>query len=367
MSRLVRKAVTLLASMLLGLLIVEAAVRVLDVPPRPLAPLPLAMYQLSDNPVIGFEYAPGYTPSAADPPGFANESRFPINRHGFRDHEYPTTRSPGTFRTIVLGDSTTAGIGVDALEQTYPKRLEALLNGHGHAGVRHEVLNMGVGGYHTRQETETLRVKGLQYRPDLVVVTVCVNDLSLHADGEVYDRLRRANPLVARGVESTAYRRLLRLSRLAFVIHYRWNELAPMDAHDQWYTTEILKGESTVRAGFVQLAELQRQHGFTAVVVILPAFDMPFSEYRSGDIHEKIVEATSGLQGLPVIDLTSRFAELDDNARIFAWDSVHMNAHGHDVMARILLPIVQASAGESISPSSAAGRPRAFPTPSARR
>ena len=232
----------------------------------------------------------------------------------------------------MLGDSTTAGIGVDALEQTYPKRLEALLNANGRAGVRHEVLNMGVGGYHTRQETETLRVKGLQYRPDLVLVTVCVNDLSLHADGEVYDRLRRANPLVARGVESTAYRRLLRLSRLAFVIHYRWNELAPMDAHDQWYTTEILKGESTVRAGFVQLAELQRQHGF----------------------------------GVTVIDLMPRFAELDDNARIFAWDSVHMNAHGHDVMARILLPIVQASAGASISPSSAAGIPRAFPPPSDR-
>ena len=367
MSTLLRKAGTLVASLLLGVLLVEAAVRVLNVPPRPLAPLPIAMYQLSDNPAIGFEYAPGYTPSAADPAGFANESRFPINRRGFRDYEYPIERSPGTFRTIVLGDSTTAGIGVEPLEQTYPKRLEALLNAAGRAGVRHEVLNMGVGGYHTRQETETLRVKGLPYRPDLVLLTVCVNDLSLHADGEVYDRLRRANPLAARGVESTAYRRLLGLSRLAFVIHYRWHELAPMDAHDQWYTTEILKGQSTVRAGFLQLAELQRQHGFAAVVVLLPAFDMPFSEYRSWDIHEKVVAAAAGLPGLTVIDLTPQFAALDDDARMFAWDSVHMNAHGHDAMARILLPVVLASAGASISPSSAAGRPRAFPTPSVRR
>ena len=122
-----------------------------------------------------------------------------------------------------MGDSTTAGNGVPDLDKTYTKQLEKLLNTHNTTGIHYEVLNMGVGGYHTMQEIETLRVKGLKYNPDLVLVTFCVNDFDLHSDGGLYRKLLEQTRLSTRNTETELYSRLLKLSRLAFLIHHRLN------------------------------------------------------------------------------------------------------------------------------------------------
>jgi hypothetical protein len=122
-------------------------VRVADVAPRPLEPLHVPNYQISDNPVIGYEYRPGYGPT--DEPFDSSHRGYSINRAGFRDHEYPLEKPPGVYRILVLGDSTTAGNGIANLDRTYTKVLEKILNEDGDR--KFEVLNMGVGGYHTMQ------------------------------------------------------------------------------------------------------------------------------------------------------------------------------------------------------------------------
>src|ERR1700693_2065419 len=50
-----------------------------------------------------------------------------INSQGLRDYEYPLTKSSGTYRIMMLGDSTTFGWGV-RLEDTAAKILEFRLN-----------------------------------------------------------------------------------------------------------------------------------------------------------------------------------------------------------------------------------------------
>lgn len=307
-----------LSGCVLGLLILEIAVRVLDVRPRPIAPLRIAAYRLSDDPVLGYEYRPGYKP-------------FVINSAGFRDYEHAETKTAETYRIIVLGDSTTAGEGVSDLDKTYTKQLEKLLNTNNASGMRYEVLNMGVAGYHTLQEVETLRVKGLKYHPDLVVLTFCVNDFDVHGDGGL---ARLSNPSMVNNL----YNRLLRVSRLAFVIHHRLRIIDRIN--DDYYVKNILKGQTTVRAGFTLLAELQQRGGFSTLVVILPAFDYPFTDYKHSDIHQQVFQAAEGLPSIPVIDLLPSFARLDNNARKFSYDQLHMNEHGHKAMAEILLPLI---------------------------
>jgi lysophospholipase L1-like esterase len=336
-------AAILLASCVLAFVIMEIAVRVLDIPPRPLDPLPVPSYRLSTNPAIGYEYRPDYRPT--DTPFDRSHKGYAINHAGFRDYEYPEAKPEGTYRIIVLGDSTTAGNGIGDFTKTYPKLLEAALNRGPHAGRRYEVLNMGVGGYHTLQEIETLRTKGLKYQPDLVLVALCINDFNLTSDGGVYEQLLGANQLSPRNADyRILHRNALRFSRLAFIIYHR---LVSSDTtYSQWYSANVLKGQSTVRAGLVLLSELQRKHGFSAIVAILPGFRRSFDKYRSGDIHQKVFQAADGLPGITVIDLLENFSRINNNARKFSFDYLHLNQYGHRVMAEILIRIVLKAAGD---------------------
>ena len=53
--------------------------------------------------------------------------------------------------------------------------LERLLN-EASSGVRFEVLNLGVGGYSSRDEALLLRHKGMEWNPDPVIMGYFLND-----------------------------------------------------------------------------------------------------------------------------------------------------------------------------------------------
>jgi lysophospholipase L1-like esterase len=97
-----------------------------------------------------------------------------INAMGLRDHEYSAAKPPGAIRIIMLGDSVTFGWGVP-VEDTTSKMLERRLNDPG-AGRRFEVINAGVGNYNTLQEVAFFLNRGLELKPDIVVLNYFIND-----------------------------------------------------------------------------------------------------------------------------------------------------------------------------------------------
>lgn len=325
----------------------EAAVRVLDLSPKPLAALHVPGYRLSSSPILLYEYRPD---QRADAPSFDVSHRgFATNSAGFRDRERSLEKPTGTTRIVALGDSTTAGNGVARQEDVYAAVLERALGGGGSRvdGSRIEVLNLGVGGYHTLQEAEMLRLKGLAYRPDIVTVGFCLNDFSPDADGGVHAALLRMRELRESGADERRLRtHPLAFSRLAFVLYHRWRALVGRSrpetrAPGATPYAEILRGRSTVEAGFELLASLARQSartgdGFRVLIFILPGFDRPFSEYRYADLHREVLRLAASHPELEAVDLQERFAAIDDNAAIFSWDGLHLNEHGHAVLARIL-------------------------------
>ena len=84
-----------------------------------------------------------------------------LDRHGFRGPDRGPEKAPGVHRTMMLGDSFTAGLHV-AEEDSFPARLEASLNSKSAQGARFEVINAGVPGYSTAQELELFRDFGWQ-------------------------------------------------------------------------------------------------------------------------------------------------------------------------------------------------------------
>jgi lysophospholipase L1-like esterase len=83
------------------------------------------------------------------------------------------TKKAGTFRIIILGDSTTYLFPRRrSMENYYPKMLEDILNS-GSNCQRYEVINAGVIGYNMIQYVEYLKKRLLRYSPDLVIVGYC--------------------------------------------------------------------------------------------------------------------------------------------------------------------------------------------------
>ncbi len=91
-----------------------------------------------------------------------------INADGYRGTRYARARQPGRDRVLLLGDSITFGYRV-ADEATFAARLEA-------ARPDLDVLNFGVEGYGTAQELLRLQRDGLRYRPDVVVLNMCIEN-----------------------------------------------------------------------------------------------------------------------------------------------------------------------------------------------
>lgn len=94
------------------------------------------------------------------------------NAAGWRDRDHARAKTPGVFRVLVLGDSITYG-AIVGLEDLFTRALERVLRERGYAV---EVISIGLGGWGTDQELEALRLEGLSYAPDVVVLEYTSND-----------------------------------------------------------------------------------------------------------------------------------------------------------------------------------------------
>lgn len=93
----------------------------------------------------------------------------PINRIGYRDYDFVPRE--GTRRhIIVVGDSFTAGLGVEDIDDTFPHILERLL------GFGYQVNIVAQPGWHTDAQLAALH--GFPFPPDVVILSYFLNDIA---------------------------------------------------------------------------------------------------------------------------------------------------------------------------------------------
>ncbi len=107
---------------------------------------------------------------------------------GLRDREHAIEKRPGSWRVACLGDSVTLGWGIRP-QQAWPQVLEELAAA---SGRDLEVMNVALGGWSTRQELIAWRRIVRRYRPDQVLVGICLNDVA-----EMQNNLSRPPKLLA--------------------------------------------------------------------------------------------------------------------------------------------------------------------------
>lgn len=99
------------------------------------------------------------------------EEPYLTTSHGiYSPHEIPYERSGSAYRLLILGDSSTAGLGIDKQSDTWPQVLQRLL------GAPFEIVNAAVIGYSTEQARVALLREDYKYKPDGVLLYLGNND-----------------------------------------------------------------------------------------------------------------------------------------------------------------------------------------------
>lgn len=127
--------------------------------------------QSSDDPKIVFDLKP----NLKEVP-FKNVPTS-TNSRGFRYREVQPDEGPNVVTIIGLGDSIMFGWGVPD-GRNYTTFLERLLN-EKYPAKTWRVINTAAPGYNTVTEVETLKTKGLEFKPDIVILDLVPNDLEL--------------------------------------------------------------------------------------------------------------------------------------------------------------------------------------------
>ncbi|MFH1744198.1 MAG: GDSL-type esterase/lipase family protein [bacterium] len=322
-------------SCLAALGILELACRVIGVgSPNPHLTEETGLFVPVSDPEISYRLKPGFERSV-----YGTSVR--INSRGLRESESVDYGAhEGVFRILCLGDSVVFGFGVPQ-ERSFPAAMEALLNSRGE--IRFQVVNTGVPGYNTVQEVRFLEVEGCRYLPDLVLLSLVINDpegvRSLDSEGhllpvaeDIWLRLFReygslGAPDSASHLYNGLYRALMPLSS-------RYRRMVQEAV--EYQTEEIFThpGWQACQQALVRLREWGDAHERPVVPVILPVLT-DFKNHPYLASYQRLADACRE-SGLDPIEAWPALQQHDpDDLRVHPMDG-HPGVYGHRVIAQFL-------------------------------
>jgi lysophospholipase L1-like esterase len=347
-SKYLMKIAVSTASLLLTLLALEIGLRLWGY--DPLADLRGREYILrpSAYPELKYELAPGAN-------GGLTDTDLKINSQGFRGPE-PSIIPPGR-RVIILGDSIAFGNSVP-WEDTFASQLQQRLNS-GKQDV--EILDFGVGGYDTLQEVSLLETRGLKYHPNLVVVSYCLNDISIATTSLEHIEWKRSQrsflyrsrlaQFFSVSIEQIRLKRWLRSMNQPAVFHREYENQIDAIGEDEVELLDLMKkapkypsttyyGDrdrvGRLRYSFRRLANSSRENGFQVLIMIVPLLYGDAGSYSHRPAH-RIVEMEARRAGFDTTDLTDAFMRAGmGNLTADFGDIIHPNRRGHAIMADLL-------------------------------
>lgn len=286
-----------------------------------------------------------------------------INSHGLRDREFSYRKPAGTYRVLVLGDSQTFGVGVEA-EETYSKVLERRLRDA--TGRSVEVINTGVPGTGTAHQLYFLEIEGWRYEPDAVVTGFFFNDVNNNRLCDLYalrgGRLVRSartelddagepaqrsqahggliayhTPVRARPPAPSFW---IRHSHLARFIRERLSRYDMKDARADQIAEGVAAWDLTAHL-FRELSRRCAERRAVCLVTMIPS--LMECKFRSlARVEAANAPLLRPLKPQEVLDLHPRFRAAGGERLFFARDQ-HMNREGHRVtgeaIARKLLAV----------------------------
>ena len=336
--------ILVVVSVLLSLAILEIGTRLL------LPPLDDEEMNVFDA-EIGKTLRPGYK-------GTSLGVEIEINSHGLRSPETTLEKPVGTYRILVLGDSWTFGVGV-VQDETYPAQLEGILRQR-FPGRDIEVINAGVSGYETFNESIWFERCGYKFEPDVTVIGYYpVNDIhDKKSKYEGHARERADHPLwysvhnfPEKHLRSYQYADFLR-SRIKDKFE-SWRYSRPTydagpeeldERYDVEWTSlyrEDFKGWLTTKESLGRIARLAAEIECRVILAVFPDL-RSLKHYRASlrqQFYPKLAQAALDL-GIEVVDMAPCLYPYDgkeDRISLFETKgSTHPNSKGHRLLAERL-------------------------------
>jgi lysophospholipase L1-like esterase len=306
------------------------------------------IYRRSTIPGLVYEPNPNtWVPMPYGPAGF--------NAGAMRDdREHAIDPDPSRPRVAMIGDSLVWSEEV-GLDDMLPRRLsEALASRHA------EVLNFGVTGYDTAQEALWFDHHVRPYRPRVVVVVFCMNDVMIMSGP--YNRFGTPEELAAKDAQDALLDRIapvraetldevasraVEASSFHLLTRTRWAIRRALYSRSADYRDEYttLYAEPVHRArlhdAITRLGRAVAASGARAHFVISPVL-RDFAHYHWREIH-RWVAGEARAAGFAVHDPLDEFVahEREESLRM-PGDSLHYDPRGQRVFARFIAREIEA-------------------------
>ena len=239
------------------------------------------------------------------------------NTEGLRDREHALEKPPGSWRVACLGDSVTLGWGLRP-QQAWPQVLEELAAA---SGRDLEVMNVALGGWSTRQELIAYRRIARRYRPDQVLLGICLNDVP-----EMQNNLSRPPRLVAE-----LYRRSALVRGL---VGAQRPEIG--DVEELFTSPDAPKVRRAYELMFADLRSLRdevRADGSRLAILVFP-FRFQVAPGAPAATAQHMIADFCQREGIPLLDLLPAVAALGPAA---FHDYDHFSAEGARLVAEQVL------------------------------
>jgi len=282
------------------------------------------LLRLSDDPLLGWEPVP-------------NTREY--NNWGFRGEDIALQKPAGVRRVAFIGDSVTHGMGVHAHE-TFAHRIGQQLERE--RPRRYQVLNCGVPGAGTFQTYRWLETRVLSFDPDLVVLTLTMDDVEPSpvviraGDAQIIFLNQAAEHWL---LNNRAHWALVSRSALYRLLH-RVVVLALYGRDDEASHQQTARAAPKVaRQNVLRMARLCRERGTRLAVVLSPVL-LPYrGTPASLAEHRRAFRllASLGQDVDALVDLGPLYAAHAGRLKLIEDDNEHPNSVGHRLIAEYLL------------------------------
>ena len=246
------------------------------------------------------------------------------NVDGLRDFTRPVERLTPTLprRIVILGDSVTFGHGLEAT-QAFPRLLE---QSRQHAD---DVFNLALPGWSTRQERLAYERIARKYKPNAVILAVCLNDLA-----ELQINLTRPSAtLLSLFQHSAAVRLALGASK---------REIGAVE--ELFSEPDSARVNDAFRLFFQEVRTLRDEvlkDGATFRMVVLPFRFQVELNAPPPSVQERIA-IFGATESIPVLDALKDMKEEKNPAALFL-DYDHLSESGHALVAGLLAQELEAA------------------------
>ncbi|MCA8942360.1 MAG: hypothetical protein KDB80_07335 [Planctomycetes bacterium] len=248
------------------------------------------------------------------------------NGLGFRDDEFPVAKPSGELRILAVGDSFTYGLGVP-LELTWPQRVERALD---RADRPVQVINAGCPNTSPATLLEWFQSDGIAFEPDIVIVGLCLNDMSAEVPMLAYETPKIEHPwlggcsLLLNHVQREIAQRALMVKKLDYGDKVR-------EHPTEWQATQ---------SALLEMRRVTEEHGARFGIVVQPMMSQLGELYPYVSLHEMVAEFCAA-HTITTVDLLPTFRGRDERALWVHPTDQHPNAVGHELIARDVVTFLE--------------------------